>query len=47
MLRARLGTANGAIKMVCVKSDAVSQGLRTKQGLSVAPSDLWQVTLTI
>lgn len=46
-LRSDLGTVNGAVEMVCVKSYAVGQWLSAIQGLRVAPSDVWQATLAI
>ena len=33
--------------MVCIKSNAVSQRLRSCQGMRITPSDLWQAARTI
>lgn len=42
-----LCSAHGAIEIVSVKSDALSQRLGPSQGLWIAPSDSRQATLTI
>jgi hypothetical protein len=46
-LRNNLCAVDGAIKIVCVKSNAVSQRLCASQGLRIAPSNPRQATRTI